>query len=479
VVNKFLTSKHLDFLCLIVILLTFPIFFFKLGQSSLVSFDEAWYADIARNILKRGDIVNLWWNGKVFTDHPPAGFWLVALSYKLFGISDFSARAAQAISGILTLVLVFFLGKKLFNRFTGVFAALALSSSPWFVFRARSGNLDAILTMFFVLTILLALYASENKKFLISFALSLSLLFLTKTAAPFTIIPAVVIIFWRSRSVKVKDLILPTCILLGIFGGWFLYQMSKDTVFFRHYFKIGLPGVESATSYLDNLALMKEYLHNGVGKWFWPGVISIFVGVFTFQKRFIILFIFFISFFLPFLTSSKGHIWQLIPLHPFMILAFFGFLWVAGDRLSRIVEVLNEKFVKKKDFKNFTMALRKPLLDFSIFLIFLFFYYPQVKRNWYEFIDIPAFVSDEAILSREASKFKEQFYVDEDFGPSAIFYSEKNVQQIRNEELQELFGSNEHFILITHQWRLDGAVIPNKEYEIIKKDRDKILIRRI
>jgi 4-amino-4-deoxy-L-arabinose transferase-like glycosyltransferase len=429
--------------------------------------------------LKRGDIVNLWWNGKAFTDHPPAGFWFIAISYRLLGISDFSARAVQAFSGILTLVFVFFLGKKLFNRLTGVLAALALSSSPWFIYRARSGNLDAILTMFFVLTVLLALYASKNRKLLIAFILSLSLLFLTKTAAPFTIIPVILLIFWRSKHIKFKDLFLALGIFLGIFGGWFLYQVSKDAGFFRHYFKIGLPGVESATSYLDNLALMKEYLHNGIGKWFWPGIISIFLGVFTFQKRFFILFIFFISFFLPFLTSSKGHIWQLIPLHPFIILAFFGFMWVVGDRISLWIETVARKLIKKKSIRKFFVLSRKPIFVLSVLVIFLYFYVPQAKRNWFEFIDIPAFVSDEAILSREASKFKEKFYIDEDFGPSAVFYSEKNVKQIRNEELQGLFESDERFVLITHQWRLDGAEIPKKEYEIIKTDRDKLLIKRI
>lgn len=467
-----------DLLGILIISITLPIFFFKLGQSSLVSFDEAWYADIARNILKSGDFINLRWNGKAYTDHPPAGFWLMAVSLKLFGINEFSARAAQAFSGFLTSVFLYFLGKKLFNTWVGLFAALALSSSPWFIFRARSGNLDTILTMFFVLSILLAIFATENKRFLIPFSISMTLLFLTKTAVPFTIIPVIAFTFWRSKEVTLKDLFTPFGIFLGFFGGWFLYQQIKDPGFFGHYFKIGLPGVTSSTSVQENLALMKVYLHNGIGKWFWPGIISLILGILTLRKGFLVLVVFAVSFFVPFLTSAKGHIWQLIPLHPFMILAFFGFLWIAGDTLSFRIEKMSNTFFGKSHIKEMVICLRKPLLTLSVLLIFLYFYVPQIRRNWYEFIDIPAFVSDEAILSNKAGEFEEKFYVDEDFVPTAIFYSGKNVQQIRDEELKGIFEKDEPFVLITHQWRLDGEEISEKEYEIIKTDRDKILVKR-
>ena len=47
-----------------------PLFFYKLGQSSLTSYDEAWYGSIAKQIIQNGDLINLNWNGLDYIDHP-------------------------------------------------------------------------------------------------------------------------------------------------------------------------------------------------------------------------------------------------------------------------------------------------------------------------------------------------------------------------------------------------------------------------
>ena len=76
-----------------------------------------------------------------------------AIKILLLGISEFAARVPSAILGMLTLFVTYLLGKELFNRAVGFSSALALSSASWFLYRARSGNLDVFLTFFFVLTI--------------------------------------------------------------------------------------------------------------------------------------------------------------------------------------------------------------------------------------------------------------------------------------------------------------------------------------
>ncbi len=470
----------IDVFAFFLVLLTLPLFLYKLGQSSLVSFDEAWYADIARNILKTKDPINLIWNGRVFIDHPPGGFLLTAASYLVFGITEFSTRFSSATLGFFTLICTYLLGKYLFKPIVGIISAIALAGSPWFLFRARSGNLDVPLTFFFVLTVYLALLASENRKYLVLFSLSLAFLFLIKTAVPFTLLPTIVFIFITAKKVKLSELKRPFLLFFFLVGGWFLYQGVHQPGFLKHYFKIGLPGVGVETSFSENLKLMKDYLHNGIGKWFWPGIISLVLGPFTFQKKYWILSIFFFSFFTPFLFSQKGHIWQLVPLHPFMIIAFFGFTVLLFDKVADFFLYCSGKLGKRfRSINGLLSTVKFPVIFFGILVIGFYYSYLQIKRDWYEFIDIPAYISDEAILSKEAGKFKEKFYIDEDFGPAAIYYSEKNVQQIRNEELNYLFGADEPFVLITHQWRLDGSGISTDKYEIIKSDRDKILVRRI
>lgn len=443
-----------EILLILLLLTTLPLFFYKLGSSSLVSFDEAWYADIGRNILKLSDPINLSWNGQPYIDHPPAGFWLIALSEKFFGVTEFGARFAPALMGFLTVIILYFLGKGLFNRWVGVLSAVVLTSATWFLFRARSGNLDSILTFFFVLTLYLAHKASLERKFLLPFFISLGFLTLTKSLVPLTIIPALIVIFLKSRLYLLKDIFLPVAFFIILVGFWFYAQTFNHIHFFERYFSVGLPGVKVQTPFFDNLKLMKEYLHNGIGKWFWPGIIALALGPFLKERRFLILTVFFTSFFLPFVFSSKGHIWHLIPLHPILILAFFGFSYT---------------FIKN--------STKSQILAIIFILSFGgYYYFVQIRQNWYQFIDIPPFVSDEAILSKEAGKYSQKFYIDGDFGPTAVFYSQKKVQQISVGELEPLFKKDEEFILITEQWRLDDAKIPKDQYKLIKKDRDRILI---
>lgn len=447
------------------ILLTLPLFFYKLGQTSLVSWDEAWYAEVAKNIMQSGSLINMTWNGSPYFDHPPTGYWLMAATYKLFGVNEFWTRFPSAIAGITSIILLYLLGKKLFNPLVGLSSAIALSSATWFIFRSRSGNLDIILTMFFLLTFLLAVKAHENKKYLYPFVISLSLLFLTKAMVPLAIIPPLILIFYkqsfsanRNKLYKLRDLILPTLLLLTIAGGWFTSQIIQYPNFIQNYLGVGLRGVNLQPSYSANLLLTKDYLYNGIGRWFWPGVLSLGLSIFLMQKKFFILLIFFVSFILPIIFSPKIQIWHLIPLFPILLLSYFGFVFA-----------FLEKYLPRRKYQLYGVIL----------FLSAFIYVTQIKMIWYQFIDIPAFVSDEAILSKEAGKYREKLIVDGEYRPAALFYSEKgHIEQApkKDEEFISFLSSQDNFLLITNKWRLEKLNIPAKDYQILKEDRDKVLI---
>lgn len=451
-------NKYLfDILAFISVLLTLPLFLYKLGQTSLVSWDEAWYAEVARNMLRTGNIINMSWNNHLYTDHPPAGYWIMALTYKIFGINEFWTRFPSALSGIICIILLYLLGKKLFNPLVGLVSSIALSSAIWFIYRSRLGDLDIFLTMFFLLTILLAIKASENKKFIFPLAISLILLFLTKTMVPLVIIPTLILIFYKNKLYKWYELILPIVLILIVAGSWFAIQIIQDRNFIWNYLGIGLRGVTFNTTHLANLNLAKEYLHSGIGKWFWGGLISLILSAFLRQKRFLIFIIFFVSFMLPITFSPKIQIWHLIPIFPFLILVYFGFAYT----------------VLEKYLNHFRYQI------YTVFIIFnLVIYFNQVKMIWYQFIDIPAFVSDEAILSKESAKYPQKLMIDGDFVPTAIFYSGKErVDQIQIDQLVPLLTSPNEFLMITRKNNLIGNTsISKNNYQILKEDRDKVLI---
>lgn len=473
-----------DYIILTSFCLLLPFFFFNLGLSSLVSWDEAWYAEIARNIIKSGDLFNLTWNQNAYYDHPPVGFWLIAIGEILFGYSEFGVRFASAVVGFLSVITVYFLGKSMFNRAVGFTSAVGLASSFWFLFRSRSGNLDIFLTFFFILTFLTAWRARYNPKWMIWFGLSSALLILTKTGIPFTIIPALIIVFW-GRKYTWRDAVAGGCLLLVIGGIWLVSQVLTNPSFFDRYLMIGLPGVGVQTSYLDNFQLAKTYVHDGIGKWFWPGVfgvgLSVFYGVYLFiikkaDRRWFIFPVFIISFFSPFVLSAKGQIWHLIPLHPFMIICFFAVSLTVG---KKIVELIGRTIVKRvKPSLYLNNLMTSAIVVFGLYIAFF-----QLRSAWVQFIDQSKYISDEQILSSEAGRYDADFFIDDDFGPTAVWYSGgKRVGQIRDDDVKRLFnregqfGSVKAFTMITKQFRLDDQGIAKDRYQILKSDRDKILV---
>lgn len=454
---------------LLLIALTLPLFFYKLGQSSLTSWDEAWYAEVSRNILKSGDWFYLTFNGKPYTDHPFLGFWLEAISFKILGINEFSARFPSALAGFLTLIAVFYLGKELFNRYVSILAALALVSAPWFLYRARTGNLDNLLVLFFILTIYFAIKASKSEFYLVPFSLSLGGLLFSKTLVPFTILPSLIVIFWRTKIDKAK-LFLSIFFPVVLFLKWFNIQQIHKDDFTRRYFMIGFPEPTQKHTFVRNLGKLKILIHNGIGKWFWPGIFSLLGGLFLFQKRFFILITFSVSFFAPFLFSDRGGIWHLIPLYPMLTLGFTGFFYVLLER------IFNNSYIRS--LWRIDSYVNKRLVVFlPIILVVGFYSYRQIKQNWYQFINISANHPSEVLLSIEASKYPYHYFQDiEEITPVAVFYSGKNSNKIYEGEIKNQFYKPERFLLITKQERLDKFKIPSHMYKILKEDQDKILV---
>ena len=53
------------------------------------NWDEAWYAEIIKNMaVKDYGWLMPWWNGRYYFDHPPLYFWLSGVVVKLFGLGE-------------------------------------------------------------------------------------------------------------------------------------------------------------------------------------------------------------------------------------------------------------------------------------------------------------------------------------------------------------------------------------------------------
>ena len=73
-----------------------------LGSYPLMDTTEARYGDIGRMMAESGDWITPWFRpGVPFWGKPPLSFWCTALSFKLFGVNEFTARLPHWILGVL------------------------------------------------------------------------------------------------------------------------------------------------------------------------------------------------------------------------------------------------------------------------------------------------------------------------------------------------------------------------------------------
>ena len=136
---------------LIIVLITFGgiLFFYNLGGWDLWNPDEPRYAQVAKEMLQGEGWIIPHLNSEVYPDKPPLFFWLIAFTAKTIGgMNEFAARFPSALFGLLTLLLLFLLGKRLFNEKVGFLAALILATNGEYLWLARRANIDATLTFF-------------------------------------------------------------------------------------------------------------------------------------------------------------------------------------------------------------------------------------------------------------------------------------------------------------------------------------------
>lgn len=123
-------------------------FMLALGNTHFWDQDEGFYAATALEMQKRQDWLVPTFNQELFAHKPPLMFWGIRLGYEIFGVGELGARFFSAVSGVLTAVLVYAIATRLFDRFVGILAGIAMSTNVMFCVVARSATADAYLTLF-------------------------------------------------------------------------------------------------------------------------------------------------------------------------------------------------------------------------------------------------------------------------------------------------------------------------------------------
>lgn len=124
---------------------------YSLGKDVLRPWDEAIYAQIAKEMLKQHHWLTPYWNQQPWFEKPPLLMWSTAFFYQVFGISEFSSRLFTALCGVAAVWLTFELGRRLRDAWTGLLAAILLLTANLFLEFSRKGTLDVPLATCFAL----------------------------------------------------------------------------------------------------------------------------------------------------------------------------------------------------------------------------------------------------------------------------------------------------------------------------------------
>lgn len=127
------------------------IFLPGLGQVNLFDWDEINFAEISREmmVLENYSQPHVWF--LPFWQKPPLFFWLQVLSMKMFGVTEFAARFPNALCGIITLPVIFHIGRKLYDEKFGLIWALAYLGALLPNLYFQSGIIDPVFNLFIFL----------------------------------------------------------------------------------------------------------------------------------------------------------------------------------------------------------------------------------------------------------------------------------------------------------------------------------------
>jgi hypothetical protein len=206
-----------------------------IGRVHLFDWDEINFAESAREMILTHDFLTVRAFFQPFWEKPPLFIWLQVLSMKMFGINEFAARFPNAICGIVTLLVIYNIGRKLYKERFGLIWAISYACSllPFFYF--KSGIIDPWFNLFIFLGLYFWIETINSgvikKELLRAFlsALFIGLAILTKGPVAIVVFILVVFLLYILNGFKLevnwKSIFLFIISLCFIGGFWFMLQI--------------------------------------------------------------------------------------------------------------------------------------------------------------------------------------------------------------------------------------------------------------
>jgi 4-amino-4-deoxy-L-arabinose transferase-like glycosyltransferase len=203
---------------------------------------DSTHAEAAREMLVSGDYVTLHVNGVRYLEKAPLMYWMVAISFRIFGINEFAARFPTVLAMFLMVLLAMHWGRRAFGERGGIYAGLFVTTAAGYFLFTRILIPEAILSLliascfFFFLT---AIDSSDGWRWYAGYA-CLALAVLTKGLVALVFVGGASVVYlvitgeWR----RWREFRLGTGLLLFfvVAAPWHLLAGFRNPRFFWFYF---------------------------------------------------------------------------------------------------------------------------------------------------------------------------------------------------------------------------------------------------
>ena len=164
--------------------------------------DTAWEYDAVSGVTKYG---LPYANSSYLINQPPLGFYIQAGFLTAFGTSITNGTFLVTLFGLGSVVLVYLIGKALYNRTTGFFAAALFAFSPWHIILSRTFLIDGVCLFFSLLSLFVGIIAirRDSFKLILASGIIFAAAFSTKLYAVFILVPLLALFLYHGpRNAK-------------------------------------------------------------------------------------------------------------------------------------------------------------------------------------------------------------------------------------------------------------------------------------
>ena len=256
-------------------------------DTGIANFDDAYYAQKAKEILDTGSYWIINHAGAPAFDNPPLPFWLTALAFSIFGVSSYSAIFSSALFATGIVLITYQLSLLLYKDNWIAFAsAFVLLFPGMFVDSSRRGMVDIPVAFFVTLAFYAFFKARDVKPWYLIFGLATAGAILSKSVLglfPLTIVGAF-FIFTRQWKEVVNPWFLSGCMIALLLGfSWHIinWQHHGQGFINAHFGSLIINrsfGGAADTFYF--LGYAKDFLRN-----YWPWLPFTLIGLAQFGKH--------------------------------------------------------------------------------------------------------------------------------------------------------------------------------------------------